>query len=69
MATHSSILAWRIPGQRSLANYTPQGHKELNTIEWLTLSLCLNHLVDNSIGHTMVLSELWGIQVKTTLTY
>ena len=28
MATHSSILAWRIPG----------GHKELNTIEHLTLT-------------------------------
>ena len=23
MATHSSILAWRIPGQRSLASYSP----------------------------------------------
>ena len=25
MATHSSILAWRIPGQRSLVSYNPQG--------------------------------------------
>ena len=23
MATHSSILAWRIPGQRSLVGYSP----------------------------------------------
>ena len=29
-ATHSSILAWRIPGQRSLVGYSPWGHKELD---------------------------------------
>ena len=23
MATHSSILSWKIPGQRSLADYSP----------------------------------------------
>ena len=28
MATHSRILAWRIPGQRSLAVYSPWSHKE-----------------------------------------
>ena len=31
-ATHSSILAWRIP-QRSLAGYNPWGLKELDTTE------------------------------------
>ena len=31
MATHSSILAWRIPGQRSLAGYGPLGQKESDT--------------------------------------
>ena len=30
MVTHSSILAWRIHGQRSLVGYSPQAHKELN---------------------------------------
>ena len=39
MATHSSILACRIHGQRSLASYRPWGHKELDTTEGLTLSL------------------------------
>ena len=29
MATHSSILAWRIP-QRSLVGYSPWGHEELD---------------------------------------
>ena len=40
MATHSSILAWRIPsknGQRSLAGYSPWGRKEVDTTE------CVNH--------------------------
>ena len=27
MAIHSSILAWEIHGQRSLAGYSPWGHK------------------------------------------
>ena len=43
MATHSSILAWRIPwtvflrgeshGQRSLVGCSPRGHKELDMTE------------------------------------
>ena len=32
MATHSSILAWKIP-QRSLAGYSPWGHKESDRTE------------------------------------
>ena len=31
MATHSSILDWRILGQRSLAGYSPGGRKESDT--------------------------------------
>ena len=27
-ATHSSILAWRIPWTEELADYSPQGHRE-----------------------------------------
>ena len=33
MATHSSILAWRIHGQRSLQGYSPWDCTELNTTE------------------------------------
>ena len=33
MATHSSRIAWRIHGQRSLAGYILWGHKELDTTE------------------------------------
>ena len=38
MATHSSILAWEIHGQRNPAGYSPWGHKELDIIEQLTLT-------------------------------
>ena len=33
MATHSSILAWRIHEQRSLMGYSPWGRKESDTTE------------------------------------
>ena len=33
VATHTSILVWRIHGQKSLEGYSPQGHKELDTTE------------------------------------
>ena len=36
MATHSSILAGESHGQRSLVGYSPRGHKESDTTEWLT---------------------------------
>ena len=33
MATHSSILAWRIPCQRNPVGYNPWGHKESDKTE------------------------------------
>ena len=36
MATHSSILAWRIHALRSLAAYSSWGHKELDMTERLS---------------------------------
>ena len=39
MATHSGILAWRIPWTGSLAGCSQWGCKELDTTEQLTLSL------------------------------
>ena len=35
MATHSSILAWKIHGQRNLIGYSPWGRKEVDTTEQL----------------------------------
>ena len=37
MTTHSSILAWRILGQRSPVDYSSWGHKELDMTEQITL--------------------------------
>ena len=40
MATHSSILAWRIPWMdRGAWKASPWGHKDLDTTEQLTFSL------------------------------
>ena len=38
MATHSSILPWEFYGQRSLAGYSPWGHKESDTTERLSVT-------------------------------
>ena len=39
IATHSSILAWKSHGQRSLAGYSPWGHKGSGTIDNFTFFL------------------------------
>ena len=33
MATHSSILAWRIPWTEEPVGYSPWGRKKLDTVE------------------------------------
>ena len=33
MATHPSILAWKIPWERSLMGYSPWGHKKSDITE------------------------------------
>ena len=38
MATHSSIFPWKFYGQRSLAGYSPWGHKESDTTERLSVT-------------------------------
>ena len=41
MATHSGILAWRIPRDRGVWQTTgPWGHKELDTTERLSIAHC-----------------------------
>ena len=36
MATHSSILAWKVPWTEEPGGYSPCGHKESDTTEWLS---------------------------------
>ena len=38
MATHSSILAWKIPWRKSLVGYSPWGHKESDRTERLFIN-------------------------------
>ena len=52
MVTHSSILAWRIHGQRNLVGYSPWGHKESDMTEWLTTILFLT-AAKSEIGQTV----------------
>ena len=56
MATHSSILAWRIHGQRNPAGYSPWGRKELAQLSDLT---CM--YVGNSLGHQLGVLPFNGI--------
>ena len=40
MATHSSVLAWRIPWTEELAGYRPWGHKESDMTEVTEHAAC-----------------------------
>ena len=44
MATHSSILAWRIPWTEEPGGYSPWGRKESNMTEQLSLSNLERHV-------------------------
>ena len=37
MATHSGIFAWRIPWAEESEDYSPQGHRELDMTERLSM--------------------------------
>ena len=47
MATHSSILAWKIPWTEILAGYNPQGHKESDRTK--VIHAC--HRVENTFRY------------------
>ena len=40
MATHSTILAWRIPWTEEPGRLQPMGHKELDMTDCLTTHAC-----------------------------
>ena len=54
MATHSSILAWRIPRTEEPGSLQSMGLKESDMTEWLTLSLRFNKTKNN-------ISESWKV--------
>ena len=45
MATHSSILAWRVPWMEELGELQSTGHKESDTTERLNFTLVLGNLL------------------------
>ena len=62
MATHSSILAWRIPRTESLVGYSPWGCKESDTTErlhFLILSISSKYMI-------IVITELYFLIIKFT---
>ena len=73
MATHSSILAWRILWARTLMGYRPWDYKVSDTTEWLILSptmvtVCNKKTEDSkclsSVCHVLSTpikpGEIWG---------
>ena len=51
VATHTSILAWRIHGQRSLAGYSPRGREESDvTEETQALTACTQEGLPQAIA-------------------
>ena len=58
IATHSSILAWRIPWtERSLVGYSQWDLEELDTTEWLTLSLSFRELGSHKLHRQKTKTE------------
>ena len=56
MATHSSILAWRIAQTESLVGYSPWSHKELDTTSRLTHT--------HTHTHISVRARIWKLTME-----
>ena len=71
MATHSSVLAWRIHGQRGLAGYSPWGHKESDMTEWahkdILEELCVLDLF--VIATSVILFNIYPVEETGMDTY
>ena len=65
MATHSSVLAWEIHGQRSLVGYSPWGHKESDTTE---INLANTHMLINYSSFPTRVASLVAQLVKNLPT-
>ena len=58
VATHSNILAWRIPGQRSLAGYSPWDHESRT---WLSEASLVAQTVKESACNAGDLGSIPGL--------
>ena len=68
MATHSSVLSWRIRGQRSVVDYSPWGRRESDVTERLSTYIHISHiyvpfLYTHTYTHTYLKSG-FGFQLR-----
>ena len=75
-ATHSRILALKNPhGQRSMVGYSPWGHKELDTTEWLStyvyiyIYIYTNHFDINLIYYKLTIYKFLKKKLKKVILY
>ena len=64
MATHSRIIAWKIPGMEEPGSYNPWGCKELDRTEQLTLLLSAFFMVQLSHPY-MTTGKTIALIIKT----
>ena len=60
MATHSSILAWRIPRTEEPGGCSPRGHRVGH--DWVTLLtylVCVYSVLDASYASPLILNKAW----------
>ena len=59
------FLSGESHGQRSLADYSPWGRKELDTAEWLTLSLLLSRLWEPKLCAVSYHTTVWPLSFSS----
>ena len=64
MATHSSIIAWKIPWMEEPGSYRPWGCKKLDRTEQLTLSLSAFFMAQLSYPY-MTTGKTIALTIKT----
>ena len=67
MVAHSSILAWRIPGQRILAGATVHGATELDTADG-RLASALHRVGTTPSSPMPVLTDIWAVSTSWLLS-
>ena len=66
MATHSSVLSWRIRGQRSLVDYSPWGRRESDVTERLSTYTHISHIYVPFLYTHTYLKSGFGFQLRNT---
>ena len=69
MATHSSILTWRIPCIRGTGGYSPRGRKESDKTDRLSLLLSVTDRIAKVIECHMLDGALQGLWLQSFLTH